>query len=512
MAVARIRTSDPEVVEFLSRHLASSGYQLEFVRPGEPAQGEADLEIDASRMDLESAMAAARQEPGLITVLSGVLRADTRRDIFEEAAQTSASHEYAEVSPYARGAELHDEPSTLHKTANAIVKGVNAGASSVGNATKAMSERFETWRTQRAAHQEARRQQREREMVIAAAQRRQQEARRAEEEAKRRAEEERRRAEEERLAAIRREEITRLQAEERRRREEQERIEAEAAQVRMEEERRARAEAAQRRVEEDARRAEQARLQAEEEERRRQEDVVATGIERQRQEEESCREAEQQAVAELAAQVVVPEDAHPESAAAQQEALIEATSATVEDSVAEPEPEWTEASAPAQSWSESVSVAPRSEYPERRRRPRRIARSRERVFKRSAVAAAIVAVGVISVWSLGEIRRPANPLSREQLMRSAAVEQQRPFGPAATVAPVTKPEPAMPLPQRRSVAKKPTPRGQVARPHPETRHVAKRSSSGPEVPDVVVHHFASHKQETAKVKVKNGVKIISESD
>lgn len=495
MAVARIRTSDPEVVEFLSRHLASSGYQLEFVRPGEPVSGEADLEIDASRMDLESAMAAARQEAGLVTILSGVLRADTRRDIFEEAAQTPASHEYAEVSPYARGAELQDEPSALHKTANAIVNGVNAAATSIGNSTKAVSERFQAWRTHRAAKQEQRQ---------------------AEEVARRRADEERRRAEEERLAAIRREETARMQAEEHRRREEQAQVEAETARLRMEEQRRAQAEAQRVRAEQERRMQEQARLQAEAEERRQQEALAATGIERQRQEEARLEQESQRRQAEPQPSqepVQEPTPVEPHADAQQDQPLVEAPAAAAEGSAAEPEPQWTEAVVPAASWHEPMLVTPTMEYSDRRRRPRRMVPSRERVFKRSAVAAAIVSLAVIAVWSLGAIRRPANPLSQQQLMRSAAVEQQRPFGPASTVAPVMKPEPAQPVPQRRAISKKPTPRGRVARPHAtETTHVAKRNSSDEGRSDVVVHHFASQKQETAKIKMKNGVKIISESD
>ncbi|HEX6879975.1 MAG TPA: hypothetical protein VF135_06405, partial [Terriglobales bacterium] len=215
MAVARIRTSDPEVIGFLSRHLADSGYRLEFVSPGEPVQGEADLEIDATRMDLASALAAAQRETGIVTVLTGVLKAAPQRDLFDEAMYRPSPGEYAEVSPYAQGAHLEDEPSTLHKAADSVAKAFATGLNSVDTAAKSAKSRFAAWKSQIDEERAARRKRLEQERALQTERRREQERVRAEEAARLRVEEERTRAEQDRLAMIRREELARREAEER---------------------------------------------------------------------------------------------------------------------------------------------------------------------------------------------------------------------------------------------------------------------------------------------------------
>ena len=519
MAVARIRTSDPEVIEFLSRHLAGSGYHLEFVRPGEAVQGEADLEIDATRMDLASAMAQAQREPGLITILQGVLRAEPETEPVQTQQQPVRDFsEYADVSPYARGAELEDEPSKLQQAAQATGNALVTGLNTLGEVTKTTSSRFGAWRARRDEVRAARREKREREMAAAAARRREEEMRRAEEDS-------RRRAEGERQAAIRREEMARMQAEEHRRREEQARIQAEAAQRQAEEDRRLQAEGEQRRAEVEARqRAEQERLRAEE--------VAATGIERQHQEElrraqQQQREAEEQRIREDEWKYKQEQEERQRAAAAsREESLAEAEAATVEDALVQPK--WEQAErrvepdvpmrpvVPAASTEDRSSLAPVSWN---RPTPKpRISRHRERVFKRAGVAAAIVAVGVISVWSIASLRRPANPLNTDQLRRSVIVDQQKPFGPATAAAPVVRPA-ARPSARPAAAPKKLETRKPAARARSSRTRATKTSTadkgSNDSEPEVIVRHFTTTKppEATAKVKVreKDGVKIISEN-
>ena len=467
MALARIRTSDPEVVEFLSRHLAASGYHLEFVRPGEPVEGEADLEIDASRMDLASAMAQAQQEPGLITILQGVLRAEPEAQQAKTQQPARDFREYADVSPYARGAELEDEPSKLQQAAQATGNALAIGWNSLGEVTKATSSRFGAWKAQRDAARAARRERREREMAVAAARRREEGARKAEEESQRR-------AEEERLAAIRREEMARMQAVEQRRREEE---------------------------------------------------LAAIGIERQRQEELRLAEQRQQEVEEQRHREEdwrlqqESEEFQRAAAASREEPVAKAEAATGEDVIAEPR--WEQAEEPrvepkVPAEPKLRESNPRPAFaPVARKRPsptRRISRQRERTFKRAGTAAAIVAAGVISVWSLAALRRPANPLNTEQLRNSAVVQQHRPFGPATAAAPVVRPPGRPAAATKKPVSRKPAVRARSSRTRTTKSSTAKNNSDDTE-PEVVVRHFATPKppQPTATVEVKDGVKIISEN-
>lgn len=494
MAVARIRTSDPEVVEFLSRHLADSGYQLEFVRPGEPVHGEADLEIDASRMDLESAMAAARQETGIVTVLSGVLKAAPKRDIFDEATNAPLPLDYAEVSPYAQGAHLEDEPSTLHKAADSVASALAAGLISVDRAGKAATARLRIWKTERDARRLAHRERIAQERALEAERRREQERIRAEETARLRVEEERRREDEEQVAAIRRDEMARRDAEERGRRQQEQLAAAEAAMREAEAQRRVQAELDHEHAE-DLRLREQARL------------------------EEECRHSEERArlqqeqergLAEGTRQREIEEERQRSVAASHEESVWSGEAATIDST---PEPEWQSATVPPEPNRVSVPAIPISaphahaSIPRLHRRPS----SRDRVFKRAAVAAAIVAAGVISIWSLGAVRRPASPLSQEQLVRSTIVEQQTPFGPAKVVPPAIRPAVRPVPPQKKAVAKPPA-KARTSKMHSSRTRAAENRSADGGGDDVVVKHFTDQKQVQAKVKTKNGVKIISESD
>ncbi len=76
MPLARIRTFDPEAIAFLAAQLASSGYQLQFVRPDENMDEEADLEISVTRMDLPAALKQAQlqaEQLGVeVSIVSGV--------------------------------------------------------------------------------------------------------------------------------------------------------------------------------------------------------------------------------------------------------------------------------------------------------------------------------------------------------------------------------------------------------------------------------------------------------
>ena len=518
MAVARIRTSDPEVVEFLSRHLAASGYRLEFLRPGEPVQGDADLEIDATRMDLATAIAQTQREPGLITILQGVLRAEPETQHPETQQPVQDFSEYADVSPYARGAELEDEPSKLQQAAQATGNALVGGLNTLGEVSRTTSSRFGAWKAQRKVARAARREQREREMAVAAARRRKKSGR-AEQES-------RRRAEEEQQAAIRREEMLRMQAEEQRRREEQARIQAEVAQRKAEEVRRLQAEAAQRRSEEEAR-------QRTDMERRRAEELAASGIERQHQEElriarQQQREAEEQRFREEERKYQQEQEERRRAAAAasREESVEEAEAATVEDAIAQPKWEqaeaWVEPEIPAQPIVPAAGPEPQSAFtPVSWNRPyptRRISRHRERVFKRAGVAAAIVAAAIISVWSIASLRRPANPLNTEQLRRSVIVDQQRPFGPATAAAPVVRPA-SRPSARPTATNRKLETRKPAAHPRSSGTRTTKTDAvdnvSNDSEPEVIVRHFTTTKppQATAKVKVreKDGVKIISEN-
>ncbi len=509
MAVARIRTSDPEVIEFLSRHLADSGYRLEFVHPGEPIQGEADLEIDASRMDIASAMAAAQQESGIVTVLSGILKPAPQRDLFDEAVNTPSPREYAEISPYAQGAQLEDEPSTLHKAADSVANALAVGLNSVDAAAKGARSRFAAWKSQRDAERSARRERLEQERATEAERRREAARLRAEETARLRAEEDRRRAEEERLAAIRREEMARRESEERVRRQQEQLAAAESAMRETEEQRRMETELAQRRAEQ-RKLAEQVRA----EERRRAEEQERAERERQEQlrlaEEARQHEVEVRQRADQERNRIEEEAERQRAAAASQaESVANAEGATIEDNV----PEWQSASAPEPFAPRHVtSPAVPVPVPTIRKRLPRVHRTsgRDRVFRRAGVAAAIGAAGVVSVWSLAGTRRPANPLTQEQLVRSVTVQQQTPFGPATAPAPVPVAKPLPP--QKRPVGKSPA-RTRATRTHSSKAQTAKRASASDSGDEVVVKHFnSSQKPEQAKVKMKNGVKIISESD
>lgn len=453
MAVARIRTSDPEVVEFLSKHLADSGYKLEFVHPGEPVQGEAELEIDASRMDLDSAMEAARQESGLVTVLSGVLKAEPRRDVFEEAAQTLPAREYAEVSPYAQGAELEDEPSGLHKTVDLMASALTTGMNSVGEASKAATTRFGAWKAKRDSERATRREQRERELAIEAELRRKQEARRAEEEA-------RSRTEEERVAAIHSEQMARAHTEA---------------------------------------------------ERRRAHELVASGIERQRRDEMRLAE-EARWHADEQPQGQSQEENQQRAGEARVDSLQESETAAREIAISQPpvivEPRCQLAQPTTQSWKQTVAPVPDYRDRQHLRRP---AVSRERIFKRAGVAAAFVAAGVVSLWSLSSIRRPANPLNPNQLRNSAIVQQQVPFGPGTTVAPMMRPAAGQAVSPRKPVTRKPTPRARASKTRATKTHTAKNDLGDHGGGEVVVRHFAPQKGQQATVKTVNGVKVISEN-
>lgn len=458
MPVARIRTSDPEVIEFLSRHLADSGYQLECVRPEEPVQGEADLDIDASRMDLDSAMEAARNETGLVTILSGVLKAKPQRDVFEEAAKAPPKPEYAELSPYAQGAALEDEPSMLHKTVDALGLAIEVGIDAVSGATKSAATHFSAWKARRRAERALRRREYERKAAIITEQRRQARQKLAAEEVRRKDEEQRRRAEEERLAAIRREEMARAQAEQ---------------------------------------------------EHRRAEALAAMEIERQRQEErrgeEERRRADTKATEQSHEQNAAREEAELANAAISDNAVEEAQ---VENPVAEQE--WHPVAVPDEP--KPVTQSALINAPRRVPRPKKGSRDRE--FKRAGVAAAIVAAGIVSFWSLSSMRRPANPLSVTQLRNSAIAKQQRPFGPATAAAPVV--QPVRPIvkagtPARGSGARKVASRPRVSKPTPTKTRTANQSNPDGSGQEVIVRHFAQPKQQQATVTVKNGVKIISEN-
>jgi hypothetical protein len=452
MRVARIRASDPEVIEFLARHLADSGYQLKFVRPEEPVHGEADLEIDASRMDLDSAMEAARNETGLVTILSGVLKAEPKRDFYEEVAPSSPKAGYVGSSPYMQGSELEDEPSMLHKAVNALGLAVEAGINAVSGATKSAVVRLGEWMARRDSERMARREEHERRMAILAEQRRQHEALHAEAVVRQR-EEQRKRAAEERLTAI-----------------------------------------------------------------RGAEKLGETGIERHWQEEMRCEEERKRA--EEATRIEQPHECETDIVAAEHQFAVDAV---VENNIVPehqaPEHQAKETLAerrlhPVAVPIEAQRVTPSPLAQGKRQAPRATKGSRDRAFMRAGVAAAIVASGIVSFWSLSTMRRPANPLSLDQLRNSAIVKQQRPFGPATAAAPVVRKAGSVAraaTPAKKPVARKVESGAQKLKPAKAKMLTAKRRNPDDGSDEVIVRHFAPPKQQQATVTVKNGVKIISEN-
>ena len=138
--------------------------------------------------------------------------------------------------------------------------------------------------------------------------------------------------------------------------------------------------------------------------------------------------------------------------------------------------------------------------------PRRLS-SRDRQYRRAAIVAASV-LGVFALgWGLFGKGGPASPIRNSNLSN---VQQQTPFGAAslsapAQPAPVSMQPPSKQIAPVRKTTTKPvaTRRNRTARVH---RHVA-RSDDG----EVVVRHFGSKPvAQQAKVKTKDGVKVITE--
>ena len=478
MRLARIRTNDPEAAEYLSAQLAASGYQLEFVKEDEIVVGDADLEISASRMEVEHALAVARrqaEELGCdITVLPGTFPVEEVGSATEEVQQISSGpaaleaeqvelfpqepelemprfiakgsndHLNAEVSPYARGAEFDDEPSRtgalLNKTADAIAGGVQ----SLVKTSSKLAQSAGDWSRSRFDEFRRRQEESRRERAIMMERLRQQEAQRKQADAAR-LEAQRARENEER-SAMQEAELLRRQNEALRLREREEHLAREREQ-----------QLARQRAEQLAR------------------------------EHEAQVFAEQQTVKSEQVLEPAPDKSQP----------------IVWDSPVVPPP-------PIFQTNSTPDILFTSSKPHSHSSTQRF---RERTFRRAGLAAAAVAGILVAVFGVASIRQPAQPLSNSILERSSQVEQSVPFGPAKTVAPITQPNPLRVVKGRKAVQKAPAKTKRTAKKKTRQSAVEAKAKKKPRPSaeqEVVVRHFNRSHTEQAKAKSENGVKIISD--
>lgn len=135
-----------------------------------------------------------------------------------------------------------------------------------------------------------------------------------------------------------------------------------------------------------------------------------------------------------------------------------------------------------------------------------------RKLRLAVMTTAIVAAAFVVGWNLAGSSRPADPVGRSALNRSANVQEQTPFGPASISAPAVKPATTAVRPKPPAAKAKPSPTRRtrtVSSRH--TRRVSSAKAKDDE-PEVIVRHFSQKPAQPsqAKVKEKDGVRIISE--
>ncbi|MGE5114391.1 MAG: hypothetical protein ACM3JB_26310 [Acidobacteriaceae bacterium] len=134
---------------------------------------------------------------------------------------------------------------------------------------------------------------------------------------------------------------------------------------------------------------------------------------------------------------------------------------------------------------------------------------RERIYKMAALAAVIATAAIIG-WSFAGAGGPANPVSKDSLLRSTTVDQQVPFGPASANAPAAPLAPARVSARSvRPVKAKPAPSHTQ---HAAVPHAKQPAAGDDDSQEVVVRHFNRKPVAQAKAheKEKDGVKVISE--
>ncbi len=499
MRLARIRTSDPEAVAYLASQLAASGYRLEFVAEGEPAVGQADLEISTTRLDIEEAINSARRQAAElntdVTVLPGVFRQQeaapgpeparppepepeqaavfdeepAARDGFFVPGRAAHPEPYAEVSPYARGAEFDDEPGRVGKVLNSAGDALAKAIHSFSKAANSASTRFGAWSRERMAQLRRQREEKRRQMTATVARMREEAA-------------ERRRAELERVEAIRREEQERSRiemerAEAQRRDEEARRREQEVLRIQRE---------AQQREEESVRQEQQARAEAAHRERE-------LWQAEQREAEPPRASRPEQAWFQPA---IRPRDSEQTTASTQED--LEPVAAQNRSETSIPEPDKSTRKPIRTADSPVPSTYAESARPGRFRSPVWVRGTRDQAYVRAAGAAAIVAALVVGGWGVTLLRRPASPLDHAALVRSAGVEQKVPFGPAVTSNPIVKPGA---VPVRKPAAESRKPKAAAKTTNTTSRKKSRRAD------EVTVRHFNA---KTQQARHRESVKVIAE--
>lgn len=132
---------------------------------------------------------------------------------------------------------------------------------------------------------------------------------------------------------------------------------------------------------------------------------------------------------------------------------------------------------------------------------------RDRKFRNSAIAAALVIAAAMIGWSLAGVGGPATPVGRT----NPNLTQQTPFGAAAVSAPAQ----ALPISTQSTRVPKPVQQVKSTKPSAPRRRVSSRhhqaSASREEDSEVVIRHFGNRPiAQQAKAKTKDGVKVITE--
>ena len=139
-------------------------------------------------------------------------------------------------------------------------------------------------------------------------------------------------------------------------------------------------------------------------------------------------------------------------------------------------------------------------------------RVRHREYRRAAAVAGVLTLVIMVLWIVLASRRPADPLTTPDLVRSNTVEQSSPFGAAKVPAPAQGQPQAGPQAPAQNSGKVAKPA--AAKPNPAKQPRRARAANADDDDEVVVRHFGgkSTNANESSATTKDGVKVFSDLD
>lgn len=139
-------------------------------------------------------------------------------------------------------------------------------------------------------------------------------------------------------------------------------------------------------------------------------------------------------------------------------------------------------------------------------------RIRHREYRRAAAVAGVLTLVIMVLWIVLASRRPADPLTTPDLVRSNTVEQSSPFGAAKVPAPAQGQPQAGPQAPAQGPGKAAKPA--AAKPNPAKQPRRTRTATADDDDEVVVRHFGAKSTNANESggTTKDGVKVFSDLD